>query len=170
MKKDIEYHFDEKDKKYIAKIKSICQNLPKLHFPDETKTFTYIVETDASDYSYGGVLKYKYHNETIEYHCRYYSGSYTEPQNKWEINRKELYALYKCLLAFEAYIVYNKFIVRTDNTQVKWWITRKIQDSVTTKEIRRLVLNILNFTFTIELLKTDKNVIADYLSRQSYSN
>jgi len=49
-------------------------------------------------------------------------------------------------------------------------LTRKIQDSVTTKEIRRLVLNILNFTFTIEVIKTDKNVIADYLSRQSYSD
>ena len=73
------------------------------------------------------------------------------------------------LLAFEPYIVYNKFIVRTDNTQVKWWITKKLDDSVTTKEIRRLVLNILNFTFTIEVIKTDKNMIADYLSRQSYT-
>ena len=60
--------------------------------------------------------------------------------------------------------------MRTDNTQVKWWLTRKIQDSVTTKEIRRLVLNILNFTFTIEVIKTNKNVIADHLSRQIYPN
>ena len=74
------------------------------------------------------------------------------------------------LIAFEPYIVYNKFIVRTDNTQVRWWLTRKIQNSVTTKEIRRLVLNILNFTFTIEVINTNKNIIADYLSRQSYSN
>ena len=69
------------------------------------------------------------------------------------------------MLAFEPYIVYNKFIVRTDNTQVKWWITKKLDDSVTTKEIRRLVLNILNFTFTIEIIKTDENLVADYLSR-----
>nr|CAB42622.1 putative polyprotein (aspartic proteinase, reverse transcriptase, ribonuclease H) [Nicotiana tabacum] len=170
LKKDIEYHFDEKDKIHIQKIKNMCKKLPKLYFPDEKKQFTYIVETDSSDHSYGGVLKYKYDNEKIEHHCRYYSGSYTEPQLKWEINRKELFGLYKCLLAFEPYIVYNKFIVRTDNTQVKWWITRKVQDSVTTKEIRRLVLNIQNFTFTIEVIRTDKNVIADYLSRQRYPN
>ena len=118
----------------------MCKNLPKLYFPDEKKQFTYIVETNSSEHSYGGALKYKYTNETIEHHCRYYLGSYTEPQIKWEINQKELYALYKCLLSFEPYIVYNKFIVRTDNTQVKWWLTIKIQDSVTTKEIRRLVL------------------------------
>ena len=79
-----------------------------------------------------------------------------------------MFALYKCLLAFEPYIVYNKFIVRTDNTQVKWWITKKIDDSVTTKEIRRMILNILNFTFTIEIIKTDENLIADYLSRKRY--
>ena len=74
------------------------------------------------------------------------------------------------MLAFERYIVYNKFIVRTDNTQVKWWITKKLDDSVTTKEIRRLVLNILNFTFTIEIIKTDKNLVADYLSRKRNTN
>lgn len=170
LKKDVEYGFDEKDKEQIRKIKILCKKLPKLYFPDENKKFTYIVETDSSNHSYGGVLKYKYDKEKIEHHCRYYSGSYTEPQEKWEINRKELFALYKCLLAFEPYIVYNRFIVRTDNTQVKWWITRKVQDSVTTKEIRRLVLNILNFTFTIEIITTNKNVVADYLSRQSYPN
>ena len=135
LKKDVEYYFDKKDQEQIQKIKLLCKNLPKLYFPDENKIFTYIVESDASEISYGGVLKYKYDKEKIEHHCRYYSGTFTNPEIKWEINRKELYALYKCLLAFEPYIVYNKFIVRTDNTQVKWWITRKIQDSVTTKEI-----------------------------------
>lgn len=74
------------------------------------------------------------------------------------------------MLAFEPFIVYNKFIVRTDNTQVRWWLTKKIQNSVTTKEIQRLVLNILNFTFTIEVISTNKNVIADYISRQSYTD
>ena len=47
---------------------------------------------------------------------------------------------------------------------------KKLEDSVTTKEIRRLVLNILNFTFTIEVIKTDKNLVADYLSRKRNSN
>ena len=74
------------------------------------------------------------------------------------------------MLAFEPYIVYNKFTVRTDNTQVKWWITKKLDDSVTTKEIRRLVLNILNFTFTIEIIKTDENLVTDYLSRKRNTN
>ena len=44
---------------------------------DEDKKFIYIVETYASEKSYGGVLKYKYNNNNIEYHCRYYSGTYT---------------------------------------------------------------------------------------------
>ena len=129
----------------------------------------YIVETDSSDHSYRGVLKYKYYKEKNKTPLQILFTILCRSTNKKEINRKELFALYKCLLAFEPYIVYNKFIVRTDNTQVKWWITKKLDDSVTTKEIRRLVLNILNFTFTIEVIKTDKNMIADYLSRQSYT-
>jgi len=90
LKKDVEYGFDEKDKEQIRKIKILCKKLPKLYFPDENKKFTYIVETDSSNHSYGGVLKYKYDKEKIEHHCRYYSGSYTEPQEKWEINRKRI--------------------------------------------------------------------------------
>ena len=41
-----------------------------------------------------------------------------------------------CLLSFKPYIVYNKFVIRTDNTQVKWWltITTQIKDSITTKK------------------------------------
>ena len=170
LKKDVEYNYNEEDKKQVQKIKLLCKELPKLQFPDENRKFIYIVEADASEYSYGGVLKYRYEAEKIEHHCRYYSGTFNETEIKWEINRKELCSLYKCLLAFEPYIVYNKFIVRTDNTQVRWWLTKKIQNSVTTKEIRRLVLNILNFTFTIEVISTNKNVIADYISRQSYTD
>jgi len=90
LKKDVEYGFDEKDKEQKRKIKILCKKLPKLYFPDENKKFTYIVETDSSNHSYGGVLKYKYDKEKIEHHCRYYSGSYTEPQEKWEINRKRI--------------------------------------------------------------------------------
>ena len=45
-------------------------------------------------------------------------GTFNETEIKLIINRKELCSLYKCLLAFEPYIVYNKFIVRTDNTHV----------------------------------------------------
>ena len=160
----------KKIKKQVQKIKLLCKELPKLQFPDENRKFIYIVEADASECSYGGVLKYRYEAEKLEHHCRYYSGTFNETEIKWEINRKELCSLYKCLLEFEPYIVYNKFIVRTDNTQVRWWLTKKIQNSVTTKEIRRLVLNILNFTFTIEVISTNKNVIADYISRKSYTD
>ena len=60
LKKHVEYHFDNKDKEHIKNINKLCKKLPKLYFPDENKTFTYIVETDSSDHSYGGVLKYKY--------------------------------------------------------------------------------------------------------------
>ena len=63
LKKDIEYNYDEKDKKQVQKIKLLCKELPKLQFPDENRKFIYIVEADASEYSYGGVLKYRYEAE-----------------------------------------------------------------------------------------------------------
>ena len=53
LKKDIEYQFDKKDQIQIQKVKLLCKNLPKLYFPDENKKFTYIVESDVSEKSYG---------------------------------------------------------------------------------------------------------------------
>nr|AWA81915.1 replicase [Sweet potato vein clearing virus] len=166
LKKDVEYHFDSQDQEKLKKIKEKCSNLPKLLFPDETKQFDWIVETDASEISYGGVLKYKYHQDKIEYHCRYYSGTFKDNEKNWEINRKELLSVFKCLYAFEPYIVYNKFILRTDNTQVKYWLTGKLDNSVTTKEIRRLVVKINCYNFDVVVIKSKDNCFADYLSRE----
>ena len=64
----------KKIKKQVQKIKLLCKELPKLQFPDENRKFIYIVEADGGEYSYGGVLKYRYEAEKIEHHCRYYLG------------------------------------------------------------------------------------------------
>ena len=60
LRKDVESYFDVKDKEHIRRIKNLGKKLPKLCFPNENKPFTYIIETDSSNHSYGGVLKYRY--------------------------------------------------------------------------------------------------------------
>ena len=42
----------------------------------------YIVEADASECSYGEVFKYRYEEEKLEHHCRYYSGTFNETEIK----------------------------------------------------------------------------------------
>ena len=49
LKKDVEYNYNEEDKKQVQKIKLLCKELPKLQFPDENRKFIYIVEADASE-------------------------------------------------------------------------------------------------------------------------
>lgn len=38
--------------------------------------------------------KCMYENDKLEYHCRYYPATFTDAERKWEINKKELLALY----------------------------------------------------------------------------
>lgn len=94
------------------------------------------------------------------------SGTFKENETKWEINRKELLSVLKALLYYEIYIIHTHFILRTDNTQVKFWLTKDLKNqSITTRNIRNIVCQISLFNFDIELISTKDNFIADFLSR-----
>ncbi|DAF42458.1 TPA_asm: replicase [Bacopa monnieri virus 3] len=167
LKKDIQWSWTQDDIKLINKIKEMCKDLPKLEYPDENKKFTWIIETDASTSinAYGAVLKYKYEENKQEYICRYFSGTFKQNEEKWDINRKELMAVKNGILKFEPYICFNKFILRTDNSTVKSWLSQKLKNSIIRKEINRLITDIRMYDFTIELLKSTNNFYADKLSR-----
>lgn len=165
--KNIEFQWTEKDKEVIRKIKRKCEKLPKLEYPDEEKQFIWIVETDASENNngYGAVLKYRYEKEKREFVCRYHSGTFKANEINWDINKKELKAVHYGIKKFEPYIVYNKFILRIDNSTVKAWITQKLKNSIVKKEINRIIAEITCYDFYVELIKSQANFYADKLSR-----
>ena len=167
LKKNEQFEWTIKDDENIKKIKELVKKLPKLEFPDENKTYTWIVESDASKThnAYGGVLKYRYTGEKQEHVCRYYSGTFKNNEANWEINRKELKAVKNNLLHFECYIVYSEFILRIDSKVVKDWLTGKLKDSITRKKINSIITDINVFSYKLELIKSTDNLFADYLSR-----
>ena len=57
LKKDVIWNWSNTDTDYIKKIKKILINFPKLYLPNIEDSL--IIETDASDEFWGGVLKAK---------------------------------------------------------------------------------------------------------------
>lgn len=100
LQKDVEFICTSKDEKQLINIKDLCKELPKLQHPNEEKQFLWILETDAGEKSYGAILKYQYNNEKTENICKYTSGTFKNNEVNWEINRKDLFAVYKGILAF----------------------------------------------------------------------
>jgi len=69
LKKDSIWSWTEEDEVLITKLKYLCQDLPELYHPSNDDLI--IIETDASNEYWGGVLKAKSHGQKKELLCRY---------------------------------------------------------------------------------------------------
>ena len=65
IKKHVKWEWNDKDTKYIDKIKSKITILPQMYIPREEEKL--IIETDASQTYWGGILKYHLHEYNIFY-------------------------------------------------------------------------------------------------------
>jgi hypothetical protein len=68
----------------------------------------------------------KEQNKIGESLCRYYSRTFTDTQNRYHINEKELLAVVKSCQKFYYFLLPKRFILRTDNTQVKAFIQNNL--------------------------------------------
>ena len=124
--------FTKEYEKQIKSIKSQCINLPKLKLPlDEDDLF---LETDSSDSTWATVLKRR-KNDSEEL-CRYTSGTFTPTEEKYHINEKEFLAVVKGLNKFSYFLLPKRFLLRTDNTQVKAFIKNNLPSK---PEYKRLI-------------------------------
>ena len=87
LKKDVTWNWTSADTDYVKKIKKNSNIFPKLHLPLIEEYL--IIETDASDEYWGGILKAKI-SENNEKICRYCSGSFKATEKNYHSNEKEL--------------------------------------------------------------------------------
>ncbi|KAI3808514.1 hypothetical protein L1987_24465 [Smallanthus sonchifolius] len=89
----------ENHTKAIRKIKQKVRNLPCLMItnPDWEK----IIETDASDIGYGGILKQISPINKQESLVRFHSGKWNNSQKNYATIAKEILAIVKCMIPYE---------------------------------------------------------------------
>jgi len=82
----------------VKKIKKHVKTLPCLGLPSLT-SFK-IVETDASELGYGGILKQRTSGSKEQINVRYYSGVWNAAQPNYSIIKKEIHQLFNVFQNF----------------------------------------------------------------------
>ena len=156
--------WNDQTKKIIEQIKKLCQNLPKLIIPTNNNV-KWIIYTDASE-NYWGAALYHENNEGKETITKYSSGKFNDSQSRYHSNWKEFLAIVKAVEKFELFIVNTKFVIKTDNTQVKHWLDKGIKtNKLSNKMLIKWQSDMAYYDYGIEYIKGQNNLIADFLSR-----
>jgi RNase H-like domain found in reverse transcriptase len=95
MKKNQQWHWEEKEKEAFNALNEICTTKPVLRSPDWSKKF--ILETDASGYALGAVISQEYEDgiHPVAFHSR----SLQPAEKNYNAHDKELAAVifgFKC--------------------------------------------------------------------------
>ena len=93
-----------------------------------------IVETDASDIGYGGILKQKFSSESPEQIVRFHSGVWNPTQHNYSTIKKEILSIALFISKFQDDLLNQKFLVRVDCKSAKHVLQKDVQN-IASKQI-----------------------------------
>jgi hypothetical protein len=135
----------------VELINSAFLGLPDMNIP-------FIIESDASDYCIGAVLKQKIDGKEV---CiRFCSRNLISAEINYPTLEKEALAVIYAIKTFQNYL-HLKFTVRTDHKSLIWLYKVKNPQG----RIARWLMFLAGMDFTIEYKEGQSNVVADCLSR-----
>ena len=138
-------------------LKDYLQEAPILRYPDPTAD--YILHTDASKYTYAGVL-----TQSIDrtYHpVAYTSGLFRGSQLNWAALTKEAYAMYMSVKKLSFYLDSAQITLRSNHLPLKKFLEKNTMNAKVNNWAVELEPQNINFEF----IAGTKNVLADTLSR-----
>ena len=140
-------------------LKQACMNSPVLAFADYRKDF--LLETDASKEGLGAVLSEK--QEDGWFHLvAYGSWALTMHEKNYHSMKLEFLALKWAVMEhFKEYLLYQPFLVKTDNNPLTYIITTSNLDATWHQWVSALA----KYDFWLEYQKGQDNAVADALSQ-----
>ena len=116
----------------VRQIKKHVKTLPCLGLPspDSFK----IVETDASELGYGGILKQKILESSQEQIVRFYSSVWNAAQQNYSTIKKEILSIVLCISKFQDDLLNQKFLVRVDCKSAKDVLFKDVEN-IASKQI-----------------------------------
>ena len=146
----------------------ICVHAMRLKIPPASDC-KFVLETDASDLGYGGVLYVcemeaggdHVHNSDCLTPVCYNSGNFSECQKRYTIIEKELLSGKQCMEKWSIYLAFREFEWITDNANIRFVRTLRTNN----QKIARWITDIQGFSFKIQQRPSAKMKISDYLSR-----
>ena len=123
-----------------------------------------IIEIDASNIGYGGILKQNFENKISI--VRFHSGVWSGPQINYSTVKKEILAVVLCIQKFQNDVFNKKFLLRVDCKSAKEILQKDVQNLVSKQIFARWQTILYVFYFEIEFIKGSSNVLPDFLSRE----
>ena len=166
IKKDVKWEWTEENTKYIDKIKKKITVLPPMYIPKEEEKL--IIETDASQTYWGGILKAEtfIENNRIEKICAYASGTFQGAQLNYHSNELEILAIIKTIKKFAIYLIPQEFIIRSDNNFFGYFLRTNITGDYKQGRLIRWQQWFNYYKFKVEHIAGEKNYLADALTRE----
>ena len=138
-------------------LKDYLQEAPILRYPDPTAD--YILYTDASKYTYAGVLTQSI--DGTDHPVAYMSGLFRGSQLTWAALTKEAYAIYMSVKKLSFYLDSAQITLRSDHLPLKKFLEKNTMNAKVNNWAVELESQNINFEF----IAGTKNVLADTLSR-----
>ncbi|KAA0052109.1 Enzymatic polyprotein [Cucumis melo var. makuwa] len=146
----------------VQSIKSLAKSIPCLSLVDEQAKL--IIDTDASDIGYGGILKQELNGKISI--VRYHSGIWNSAQRNYSTVKKEVLAIVLSVQKFQGGLINKEFLVRTDSKARKFIFEKDVKNLISKQIFARWQAILSCFDFKIEPIKGSENSLADYLSRE----
>ena len=87
-----------------------------------------IIETDASNIGYGGILKQDFQNKISI--IRFHSGIWSGPQENYSTIKKEILAIVLCIQKFQEDVFNKKFLICVDCKNTKEILQKDVKNIV----------------------------------------
>jgi len=126
-----------------------------------------IVQTDASDKGFGGILKQRL-EPNPEHLVRFHSGTWTGPQVRYSTIKKEVLAIVLCISKFQGDLHFKKFLLRIDSKSAKEVSQKDIPNLISQQTFACWQEILSVFDFDIEFINGKKNSLPDFLSREVF--
>ena len=139
-------------------LKTLLAEKPILAFPRIGEQF--IVDVDASDCAFGGVLMQK--GEDGKLHpVAYFSDSVQKSQSNWSATTKEAFALVLATRHWYVYLAGINFVLNSDHNPLQYLRNQKDPRG----KFGRWLMELEEFSYKVEYIPGIENVRADPLSR-----
>lgn len=117
----------------VRKVKDAVKSIPCLSFLDPTASI--ILETNALDISFGGVLKHISKMSNQEQLVKFHSGVWTAPQRNYSAIKKEILLIVLCISKFQDDLINKEFSFLKTNCKASKDVLQKRCKNLVSKQI-----------------------------------
>ena len=125
-----------------------------------------IVQTDASNIGYGGILLQHVSPNSPKQIVCFHSGIWTPTQLNYSTIKKEILFIVLCISQFQSDLLNQKFLIRIDCKSAKHVLEKDVQNIASKQIFARWQAILSVFDFDIEFIKGTQNSIPNFLTRE----